>query len=418
MSSSLLPRSSSSARLLAEHPLHLKNQKTATSIHDLPVEILSLIFLEVVTDPAKRSIPYSEQKTISSVNRFWHQVIHATPEAWRHFWIRPSLPSPDRDRTAIRAPSPEPSERTEGWLGLEEAEHRLGKATSESENRYANLPISITVDLSGARLTPNRETNVDWMGLRDKIVQLLCNERVMAVWKSIQVWDPVPALFAGDLVEKGSTGPLSPYLERLSVEFPIEQEIGPFDDAIISAHQILRCNNPHRVERGVLRELHLPSIRLTPLPTSQMYSNLVSLHILDHLCDSFGDDTGNNTFELPRLISLCPRLRDLGLRCGHVETAAESRESTLKISVNLGLFVPPFDMHPVPMPNQEVTVHEGVRKLLIYGPTFRCPVIEYLYFPRVEEVTLKGWTDDCNRAPRLPYPPPGTAGGPLVKLIP
>ncbi|KIO28817.1 hypothetical protein M407DRAFT_176861 [Tulasnella calospora MUT 4182] len=151
-----------------------------------------------------------------------------------------------------------------------------------------------------------------------------------------------------------------------------------------------------------------------PLPTSLIYSNLVSLHILDNLCDTCRDDGGNQMYVLASLINLCSRLRELGLRCGHHE-----REATMDCLIRLSLVVPSFAMFgPVLMPDPGVAFHAGVRSLLIYGPTFRCPAIDHHIFPCVEEVTVKGWVDDCPWAPSLLFPPLGTGNRLVIILIP
>ncbi|KAG8950676.1 hypothetical protein FRC04_007301 [Tulasnella sp. 424] len=403
-------------------PILEKDSKLVTataSAYQLPVEILNTIFIEVVTNPAKGSTPHMEQNTIMAVNRHWHDVILATPEAWRHFWIRPYP-----DETAFTM-SPSLPRQAKGWLGIEEAKLGIQWAML---GPYADLPISILVDLSGAKFVPDRRISGIWMELRWQVVQLLCSQKLMALWKSVQVWDPLPALFAKDFVQLASTGPVSPYLETLSVEFPREEEIKAIDDGVISAFQICpwgytgRGYNPQldegNFEVSPLKKLHLPSIRLMPLFTSPLYSNLVSLRILDNLCDTCRDGDGNYTYVLLGLLDLCPRLRDLGLRCSHPQTDMKQRASTMELLRKLGLSGQPFDMLPHLMPNPGVTVHEGIRTLLIYGPTFRCPAIESFRFPCVEEVNVKGWVDNCDWAPSLPFPPPGTANGPKVKLIP
>ncbi|KAG9049318.1 hypothetical protein FS837_010637 [Tulasnella sp. UAMH 9824] len=416
--SSSSSRQSSMVVPAAQHPLHQKDPESTASIHELPVEILSAIFLEVVTNPAKGSTPHLEQNSLLSVGRHWHDVILSIPGAWRLFWIRPSpLSSSGPAPAAASTTSPGPSGHATGWLGLEEARRRLQWAIS---NPSRDLPVSIMVDLSGAQITSRQ----DWMQLRWETVNLLCDHKVMALWKSIEIWDPQPTVIARDLVQFASKGPLSPFLERLSVGFPTEKIIRDLDDAIISAYQVApedlagRDFNPSREGKGLLRELHLPSIRLTPPPNSSIYSNIVSLHILDNLCDPCRNDRGNPTYVLARLIDLCPRLRDLGLRCGHLQTNARELELTMARLAKLNLSLPPFATTPVLMPDPEVTVHEGVRSLLIYGPTYRCPAIKHFRFPRVENVTVKGWVEECKWAPRLLFPPPGTENGPQVELIP
>ncbi|KAG8953006.1 hypothetical protein FRC00_006517 [Tulasnella sp. 408] len=404
----------------AQRPLHEKDPESTASIHELPVEILSAIFLDVVTNPAKGSTPHLEQNAILNVNRHWRDVILSIPGAWRLFWIRPSVSSSGPAPAVAGTTSPGRSGHAKGWLGLEEARRRLREAMLEP---YGDLPVSITVDLSAVQVTSNNQTRRDWMELRWETVNLICDHTVMALWKSVDIWDPQPTVIARDLVEFASKGPLSPYLKRLSVRFPAGKIIRDLDDAIISAYQVAPADlagrdfHPSRERKGVLRELHLPSIRLIPFRTSSIYSNIVSLHILDNLCDPCRNERGNPTYVLALLIGLCPRLRDLGLRCGHLQTNVREREATLGRLAKLNLSLPPFETFPVLMPDPEVTVHEGVRSLLIYGSTYRCPIIKHLRFPRVENVTVKGWVDECKWAPRLLFPTPGTENRPQVNLI-
>ncbi|KAG8953007.1 hypothetical protein FRC00_006518, partial [Tulasnella sp. 408] len=194
----------------AQHPLHQKDSDSTASIHELPVEILSAILLEVVTNPAEGSTPHLEQKAILNVSRHWRDVILSILGPWRVFWIRPSpSPTSEPEPAAASTTSPGPSGHAEGWLGLEEARRRLRLALVEP---YGDRPVSIT-----------------------------------------------PTVIARDVVAFWLKEPLSQYLWR----FPDEKAITDLDDVIMSAYQFCPADlmgrdfNISSEGKAVIRERHL-----------------------------------------------------------------------------------------------------------------------------------------------------------------
>ncbi|KAG8983310.1 hypothetical protein FRB90_006131 [Tulasnella sp. 427] len=395
----------------SEGPTRAQNSKhhtpSGTSIHHLPVEILQAIFIEVVSNPEKGSTPHLAQDIVSSVHPHWADIIRKTPEISRHFWIRPSPISPF---TPVK-----------GWLSLEEAKFLIDDALS---GPYAHKPISILVDLSAAECSPNRSLNAAWQDVRWRASQLLCNQSFMPLWKSVQVWDPLPTLFARDFLVLASTGRPSPHLETLSIGFPPDRVITRVDDAILSSARVRPPIQDHDLAvlpfpnafPSPLQTLRIPSIRQTPFPNSSIYTNLISLHILDNLCDvQMCDNTP--TFILTSILSLCPNLVDLGLRCTHPPRSIHTCAATERRLAELGIpAARSLDSLPLLMPRRNVTVHEGIRTLLMHDTAFRCHVTESIYFPCVERVTIKGWPKGDRWAPYLPFPPPGSKNAPILNL--
>ncbi|KAG8906235.1 hypothetical protein FRC00_012727 [Tulasnella sp. 408] len=191
----------------AQRPLHEKDPDSTASIHELPVEILSAILLEVVTNPAEGSTPHLEQKAILNVSRHWRDVILSIPGAWRVFWIRPSpSPTSEPEPAAASTTSPGPPGHAEGWLGLEDARRRLRLALVEP---YGDRPVSITVDLSGFPATSDNQIRRVWMEFRFiTVLDLRRDEVVTGLWQSVEIRDPQPTVIARDVVAYWSKGPL------------------------------------------------------------------------------------------------------------------------------------------------------------------------------------------------------------------